>query len=94
RSIKVMDVNHDGKTDLVLGGNLYGTDAQLGRYDASVGAILIGDGQGQFQVVGPADSGFCIPGNVRSILPIKSSAGTSLFVARNNDLSSLFTLKK
>ncbi|HLF62713.1 MAG TPA: VCBS repeat-containing protein, partial [Saprospiraceae bacterium] len=46
RSIKVMDVNHDGKTDLVLGGNLYGTDAQLGRYDASVGAILIGDGQG------------------------------------------------
>ncbi|HLF62712.1 MAG TPA: hypothetical protein VI603_03130, partial [Saprospiraceae bacterium] len=93
RSIKVMDVNHDGKTDLVLGGNLYGTDAQLGRYDASVGAILIGDGQGHFQVVGPADSGFCIPGNVRNILPVKSSEGMSMFVARNNDHSSLFRVR-
>jgi hypothetical protein len=94
RSIKAMDVNHDGKMDLVTGGNFYGTDAQLGRYDASVGAILIGDGQGNFQVVGPVDSGFSIPGNVRSILPVKSSSGTSLFIARNNDVCSLFSLKK
>ncbi len=93
RSIKAMDINHDGATDLILGGNLYGTDAQLGRYDASVGAILIGDGEGHFQVVGPAESGFSIPGNVRSILPLKTSTGTSLFVARNNDVSSLFELK-
>jgi hypothetical protein len=77
----------------VIGGNFYGTDAQLGRYDASVGAILIGDGQGNFQVVGPVDSGFSIPGNVRNILPIKTSTGTSLFIARNNDVCSLFSLK-
>jgi hypothetical protein len=93
RSIRALDVNHDGKSDLVIGGNFYGTDAQLGRYDASVGAVLIGDGKGEFQVVGPADSGFCIPGNVRSILPVKSADGMNFFVARNNDKSSLFRLK-
>jgi hypothetical protein len=45
RSIIGTDVNHDGAMDLVIGGNFYGTDAQFGRYDASVGAILIGDGR-------------------------------------------------
>jgi hypothetical protein len=57
-----MDVNGDGKMDLVIGGNFYATDAQLGRYDASIGAVLIGDGTNTFQVVSPPDSGFEIPG--------------------------------
>jgi len=94
RSIKAIDVNLDGNLDLVIGGNFYGTDAQFGRYDASVGAVLIGDGQGHFEVVGPAESGLSIPGNVRSIIPLKSASGTSMFVARNNDRSSLFLMKK
>jgi hypothetical protein len=79
---------------LVIGGNFYGTDAQFGRYDASIGTVLMGDGQGQFRVVGPTESGLSIPGNVRSILPLKSASGTSIFVARNNDKSSLFLMKK
>ncbi|MGB4847461.1 MAG: VCBS repeat-containing protein [Saprospiraceae bacterium] len=94
RAIKALDINHDGVMDLVIGGNFYGTDAQFGRYDASVGAILIGDGNGQFRVFGPADSGFCIPGNVKSILPLKSSSGISLFVVKNNDRCSLFDFKE
>jgi len=93
RAIKVMDVNHDSAIDIVLGGNFYGTDAQFGRHDASVGAILIGDGSGNFKVVSPGDSGFSIPGNVRSILPLKTSSGTDLFVSRNGDSCSLFELK-
>ncbi|MBL0009586.1 MAG: hypothetical protein IPP25_21085 [Saprospiraceae bacterium] len=88
-----MDVNQDSKLDLVIGGNFYGTDAQFGRHDASVGAILIGDGNGHFKVVSPGDSGFSIPGNVRSILPLKASSGLELFVARNGDMSSLFQMK-
>ena len=93
RTIKAIDVNKDGKTDLLLGGNFYGTDAQIGRYDASVGAVLLGDGKGHFQVVGPASSGFSIRGNVKAILPLKSSKGTNILVVRNNDKSSLLKLK-
>jgi hypothetical protein len=94
RTIKAMDVNNDGVTDLIIGGNLYGTDAQFGRYDASVGAILMGEGQGEFSVLGPADSGFSIPGNVRRIVPLKSSDGIYVFVSRNNDMSSLFRVRR
>jgi enediyne biosynthesis protein E4 len=75
--------------DLVVSGNFYGTDAQFGRYDASVFADLIGNGQDHFRLVGPADSGFCIPGNVRRILLLESQSGISFFVMRNNDRSSL-----
>jgi hypothetical protein len=93
RSIRPMDVNGDGKMDLVIGGNFYATDAQLGRYDASIGAVLIGDGTNTFQVVSPPDSGFEIPGNVRHILPVKTANGMELFIVRNNDTASLLRLK-
>ena len=93
RAIKAFDVNSDGLTDIVIGGNFYGTDAQFARYDASVGAVLIGDGTGEFKVVSPADSGLSIPGNVRSILPVKTASGLELFVSKCNETSSLFKLK-
>ncbi len=93
RSIRILDINQDGHPDMVLGGNFYASDAQLGRYDASVGAILIGDGQGGFQVVSPADHGFCVPGNVRTILPLKLAGGEGLFVSRNDDICSLFKMR-
>lgn len=93
RSIQAIDINKDGLLDLVIGGNFYGTDAQFARYDASVGAVLIGDGTGHFTVVSPADSGFSIPGNVRGILPVSSSSGIDFFVSRCDEPASLFRLK-
>jgi hypothetical protein len=93
RSIRPMDVNKDGNMDLVLGGNFYATDAQIGRYDGSVGVVLLGDGANRFTIVSAPDSGFKIPGNVRHVLPVNASGGTELFVVRNNDRSSLFRLK-
>lgn len=93
RSIKAMDINKDNKIDLVIGGNLFSTDAQIGRYDASVGAVLLGNGNGDFQVIGSQYSGLSIPGNIRHLLLIKSKSGTNLVAVRNNDKCSLFKLK-
>ena len=93
RAIVPMDVNSDGNMDLILGGNFYATDAQLGRYDASEGAVLIGDGKNQWQVVSPPDSGFKIPGNVRRVIPVKSADGINILVVRNGDKSSLFHVR-
>ena len=93
RSIVAIDVNKDGKMDLLIGGNLFSTDAQIGRYDASVGATLLGDGKNNFQVVGPQYSGFSIPGNVRHMLLVKSKKGNNILVVRNNDLCSLLSQK-
>ena len=45
-AIKCMDVNDDGITDLVLGGNLYELLPQFERLDASYGDVLINNGKG------------------------------------------------
>jgi hypothetical protein len=42
------DVTGDGHLDLLLAGNQYGVPPVLGRYDASRGTLLVGDGRGGF----------------------------------------------
>jgi len=93
QSANVLDINNNGKMDLIVGGNLFGTDTELGRYDASIGALLLGDGQGNFEVVPPVESGFIAPGNVRHIVPIKIQGEQHFWVVRNDDKSSLLKLK-
>lgn len=93
QSANVIDINNDGKMDLIVGGNFFGTDTELGRYDASIGALLLGDGQGNFEVVTPADSGLVIPGNVRHIAPVTIGNTLYYWVVRNNDKSSLIKVK-
>lgn len=93
KSAQVLDANKDGNKDLIVGGNFYGTDAEFGRYDASIGALLLGDGNLNFQVIPPAESGFIIPGNVQHIAPITIGDEQYYWIVRNNDLSSLMKLK-
>ncbi len=61
------DFNGDGKTDVLLGGNFYEVQPAIGRFDASVGTLLLGDGQGQFYPADPAASGFWLDGPVRDL---------------------------
>jgi hypothetical protein len=42
------DVNQDGFLDLVQVGNDYGNEVFIGRLDASVGWVFLGDGKGGF----------------------------------------------
>ncbi len=93
KQAQALDINKNGKMDLILGGNFYGTDAEFGRYDASLGCVLLGDGQGNFEVVPPSKSGFIIPGNVRHIVPITINSKPHYWIVRNNDKSSLLLLK-
>jgi len=93
KSIQATDVNKNGRKDLLLGGNFYGTDAEFGRYDASIGALLKADENGNFETVPPAESGFVIPGNVRHIVPIIISGVKHYWIIRNNDASSLLKTK-
>jgi hypothetical protein len=93
KSIQAIDIDKDGHKDLVVGGNFYGTDAELGRFDASIGALLLGDGKGNFTDIPPTDSGLLIPGNVRHIVPISIQGKLHYWIVRNNDESSLIEVK-
>jgi enediyne biosynthesis protein E4 len=85
------DFDGDGKTDLLVGGNLFGVTPMLGRYDASYGLLLRGDGKGGFTAVDMDRSNFVIDGQVRDIKSLRAANGQKLIVvARNNDRLILF----
>ncbi|MDF1574759.1 MAG: VCBS repeat-containing protein [Bacteroidales bacterium] len=87
------DFNGDGNPDLLLGGNLYHVKPEVGRYDASYGHFLEGNGKGGFKAVPPHQSGFRLEGEVRDIQEIETSGGTVLIVARSNDPLQLFRIQ-
>ena len=83
--IVIKDFNNDNKLDIVLGGNFYGTRVKYGRYDASKGSILLGDGKGGFGTVNNIKSGFNLDGEVRDIVNVKTTGGKQMLIfARNN----------
>jgi len=79
------DFDGDGKVDLVIGGNFSGVTPLEGRYDASYGLLLRGDGRGGFAAVDMEQSGLAIEGQVRHMALLKRANGDRLIVvARNN----------
>ncbi|MCP9767688.1 RNA-binding protein [Lacihabitans sp. LS3-19] len=83
--IVIEDFNNDNKLDIVLGGNFYGTRVKYGRYDASKGTLLLGDGKGGFAISDNIKSGFNVDGEVRDIVNVKISGGKQMLIfARNN----------
>jgi len=84
-AILVDDLDKDGDIDLLLGGNLYRVKPEVGRYDASYGTFLKGDGRGNFKTVLNRDCGLMIDGEVRDIKRIKVGKDNLILVSRNND---------
>ncbi len=62
------DADGDGHADLVLVGNSYAPNPEIGRFDGGVGLFLRGDGQGAFDAVEPRQSGFSVPGDAKALV--------------------------
>jgi hypothetical protein len=84
-AIGIVDLDRDGYEDLLLTGNFSATQPDFGAYDAGVGLMLKGDGQGNFRSVPPSISGFVTLGEGRQIKRLKTKHGELYLVARNND---------
>lgn len=87
---EVGDFNSDGNPDILLGGNLYNVKPEVGRYDASYGSFLIGDGKGGFRNVPAKVSGFRLDGEIRDIIEVATTNGKLIVVARNNNSLQVF----
>jgi len=86
------DFDGDGNPDILLGGNLYNVKPEVGRYDASYGTYLSGDGHGNFKFISASKTGIRLEGEIRDILEVKTSSGKILVVARNNDKPQVFKI--
>ena len=94
RGIVVQDVDGDGHLDLIVAGNLYDTEPNIARADASNGLWLRGDGAGRFTAVPPVESGFLAPLDVTGLVSIKTPTGIAVLVANYGDSLSAFSIRK
>jgi hypothetical protein len=79
------DFNKDGNPDLLGLGNMFETKISMGRFDASLGLFMLGDGTGEWKVVPGRESQFVADGNNRRLLEIKVGGERVFLVIRNSD---------
>ncbi|MDQ6476880.1 FG-GAP-like repeat-containing protein [Dyadobacter sp. LHD-138] len=79
------DVNADGHQDVVLTGNFYPNEVNMGRQKASTGLLLLGNGKGDFKSVSCSESGLMIQGDARKSTFFKgANQGKWLLTAINS----------
>lgn len=85
-AIVAQDFNLDGNTDLLIGGNRYGSEVETPRNDASIGTLLLGDGSGNFEETHPKENGIVVDGEIKNMRALKNRANQhSILIARNNE---------
>jgi hypothetical protein len=92
KSIVCTDLNNDGYKDLILGGNEFNFQPQLGRLDANPGQVLLNDGKGNFNLLKDSESGLALKGMVRDIVPVQTKAGLNFLFLQNDAAPVLFKL--
>jgi len=93
-AIEVVDINADGRMDIIAGGNRFVFPPQFGRVDASYGHVLLNEGQGNYKWIEPALSGINIKDQVRSIKKIKGTNNLPYILWVSNDqLPVLYKMK-
>ncbi len=91
-AINIMDLNDDGNQDIILGGNLYRVKPEIGRYDASFGHVLLGQGDKTFSHISSDISGLQLKGEIRKLELIEIKGEQKLVAVRNNADLQLFTI--
>ncbi len=83
KTAAICDANGDGLPDVIMMGNFYDNNVQMGRYDADYGTLLLNKGKGHFEPT--SFNGLVVKGQVRKILPIKMNGNQNFIVAKNGD---------
>jgi len=88
------DFDGDGNLDVLINGNDYGSEVIVGKYDASNGLLLKGNGKGDFTALSISESGIFIPGNGKGLVKFRNAKGNYLVAAAQNRGSlKIFELK-
>ncbi|TRX61338.1 hypothetical protein FNH22_04590 [Fulvivirga sp. M361] len=79
----IYDFNEDGDLDLLLAGNLYASEVETPRSDASIGQVLLGDGKGGFESLHYKKSGLRLDQDVQALQLITIDGEIHILAANN-----------
>ena len=91
RDAAVVDANGDDLPDILLFGNYYENNIQMGRIDGDYGTLLLNKGHHNFSA-GPLN-GLAVQGQVRHIRSINILGKQAFLLARNNDSARIIQFK-
>ena len=94
QGILVDDFNSDGLKDILLAGNKYGFEVECGRCDASNGALLLGDGKGNFTFLENTKSGVWAAKEARDMALLSGKDRSKIVVVSNNNGPLQFFVKR
>lgn len=79
-----LDINQDGLLDIVMVGNDYGNEVNMGQYDAFTGLVLLGDGNGNFSPTDVGQTGFFVNGDAKALVRLSGTRGKEWILASQN----------
>lgn len=90
------DIDLDGNLDLLIAGNMYGSEVETTRNDAGLGLFLKGDGAGNFDPVSSLLSGLKITGDVKNIelIHLGGNKTRGILSAKNNDFMQIIEISE
>jgi hypothetical protein len=91
-AFRLMDIDGDGKQDIVAGGNHFNFLPQFGRLDASFGHVLLQRGGRKWEEMNSGESGLFLRGQIRDIQPLTFKGVPHLLFIQNDDHPALMKL--
>ena len=91
RAAALIDFDSDGNKDIILAGNYYENNIELGRYDADYGSVLINSPSG---LTNSSLKSLGFVGQVRKIEPIRVAGKDCYLIAFNDDPVKLISFNK
>lgn len=93
--ISIHDYTSDGIMDILIVGNLFVSEIETPRNDASIGLLLAGVDEGKyFQPVSVVESGFMAPYDAKKLKTLGTSDGFRLLVGNNDGILQQFEIQK
>ena len=85
-----INANNDNLPDVLLMGNFYENNTEMGRYDADFGSVLLNQGNGNLTC--EPVNGVVMKGQIRQIKKIRIAQQNALILVKNNDSTRVIRL--
>ncbi len=89
-AFETLDINKDGKLDIICGGNQYNQKPEIGIQAASVGLAMTQTTDRKFESLQTSKSGILVTGETRGIVHLQTKTKEQLIFFLNNDSPKIF----